>query len=479
MAVTARTRAMFDELLATRHVPLFRSSAALTVNTGVNALLGFAYWVAAARLYPEVAVGSGAAAISALQLGAGIGWTGFQYTLMRYLPQAGRLSRLLVLGSYASGMLIALPAGLAIIAYAGLSGQMSVIADGVPAALLFLLGIAGWVVFSLEDAALIGLRRSAWVPLENGAYGLLKLVILVALASTASALGLLLSWALGALCLIVVVNALLFVRVLQAPRAPGDLPAVPELARFTLGHHAAALVALLPDWIAPLLVIDLVSRQANAYYYAAWTVAFSLRLVFVNIANALIVEGARRERSFAGLLRLAFLLGGVVLVPIIVVTLVAARPILSVFGHHYAAGAGVLELFAIGLVPFSLLNLFVARERVIERVIPAFAAMSVSTIVTIAADVALLPRIGIEGAGVGWGIGQVAGLVIAGVSLAFAVPRGRRRAAVRDATGRPRQFPAPLHREPRAPAVGLANDALHRDRQEARDVAGVSGGRPE
>ena len=37
-----------------RSVPLYRSSFALMLTTGLNGVLGFAYWVLAARLYPAV-----------------------------------------------------------------------------------------------------------------------------------------------------------------------------------------------------------------------------------------------------------------------------------------------------------------------------------------------------------------------------------------------------------------------------------------
>ena len=59
-----------------RRVPLYRSSFALMLTTGLNGLLGFAYWVLAARLYPAKAVGIGAGAISAMTLVSSLGWVG-------------------------------------------------------------------------------------------------------------------------------------------------------------------------------------------------------------------------------------------------------------------------------------------------------------------------------------------------------------------------------------------------------------------
>ena len=76
-----------------RQVPLYRSSFALMLTTGLNGILGFAYWVLAARLYPAKAVGIGAGAISAMTLVSSLGWVGLQYVLLRYVPVAGRAQR--------------------------------------------------------------------------------------------------------------------------------------------------------------------------------------------------------------------------------------------------------------------------------------------------------------------------------------------------------------------------------------------------
>src|SRR6185312_5922794 len=46
-------------------------------------------------------------------------------------------------------------------------------------AVWFVVSTMAWSVFNLQDAALTGLRSAVWVPLENGLYGLVKLLLLV------------------------------------------------------------------------------------------------------------------------------------------------------------------------------------------------------------------------------------------------------------------------------------------------------------
>jgi hypothetical protein len=51
---------------------LFRNAYALMLNTGISAVLGLGFWLAAARYYSESAVGQGSAAIAAMKFLAGL-----------------------------------------------------------------------------------------------------------------------------------------------------------------------------------------------------------------------------------------------------------------------------------------------------------------------------------------------------------------------------------------------------------------------
>ncbi len=409
-------------------IPLVRHSIALIVNTGLNGVLGFVYWLAAARLYPASIVGTGAAAISGLLLAASIGWTGLQYALMRFLPASGGRSTRLVLFTYAAALAIALPAALAFLVYAAGTRELRPLSDSAGGILGFVGAVAIWAVFSLQDAALIGLRRSVWVPLENAVYGALKLALLVLLAFLASSWGLLISWVAGAAALVIVVNALLFGRVLAERRGqPDRLPGTRQIVGFAAGHHLVALVAALPDTLVPLLILGLLSERDNAYYYAAWTVSYSLRLVVMNIANALTVEGAHDTHAFEDLIRSSVRLGLAVLTPVLVGTLLLADIVMALFGDGYRSAALLLRLFALSLVPFAVVTLFIVTERIGQRVRGAAVVVAVSTGVTVLLDVVLVPRLGIDGAGIGWLVAQLAAAVTAAAIVVLRHSRDRAR----------------------------------------------------
>ncbi|MDX6643270.1 MAG: hypothetical protein QOD76_1232 [Solirubrobacteraceae bacterium] len=434
----AAARAFLRRLAGTRYLPIYGSSYALFLTAGANALLGLVFWVAAARLYPASVVGLGAGGISALQLVATVGWVGLQFTLLRYLPVAGLKRRRLVALVYGAGMGAGLVA--AVVFTLLLAGDLRVayVADAPLSAIAFCVSVLVWVVFTLQDAVLVGIRRAYLVPIENTIYGALKLLLLVVLSAIDDPWTLLGVWVGGTGLLVVVVNGFLFRRLLIADGQPPRLPGTATLARFSAGQTAVAVASMIPDFLVPLLVLRYLDQATNAYYYAAWTVGFSTRLLPVNIANVLTVEGAYGEHSIWSLLRSVVRLCVATLGPVIIVLLLGADVVLSVFGPRYAdAAAPLLRYFAIGLVPFTVVTLVIAIDRVRERFGAALMIASVGTATTIGLDLVLIPANGITGAGLGWLVGQTAA---AAAALASAGRMARRR-----------QQDAPPHLEQAAP----------------------------
>ncbi len=397
-----------------RRVPLYRSSFALMLTTGFNGVLGFAYWVLAARLYPAKAVGLGAGAISAMMLVSSLGWIGLQYVLLRFVPVAGGAQTRLVKQIYAAAIGIGLAAGGVFLAgFAHLAG-LGILTQSPLTVTVFVVTIAVWIVFSLQDPVLIGLRRAGWVPIENATFGVIKAVLLVVLAASASAWAIFGAWALGLIGLVLVINAALFGRFLRQERdVPSRLPARRQLIRFATGHHFVAVTAAIPDSLVSLLVLGFMPGTANAYYYSAWAVSFSLRLLAVNMSNALTVEGALAESKVRSLVRQVSRLAVVVVIPLVVGVVILAGPIMRAFGPGYEHATSLLRLFALALVPFTIVNFVIAVERIRQRIGPALLIAGVSTFATIGLDLWLIPSAGLTGAGLGWLTGQVLAALVA------------------------------------------------------------------
>ena len=387
---------------------LYRNSAALIVNTGLSAILGFGYWLAAARVLSPSELGIGAVAVTGTMLAANFGWAGIQFVVLRYLPAAGRSSARLSAGSYLVAVALAALASMALLLFFGGDSSVAMIIEHplAPPAMVAAAGL--WVVFSLQDAALTGLRQSPWIPAENTLYGLAKLGLLLILAPMVGWVSLPISWFAPTMVLVPLVSALVVRRV----RWDTDEPSLPTLARmteFAAGQHVIAMAVSVPELLLPVVVLTLAGSEASAFYITAWTVAFSIRLIALNVVNAFTVEGAHRGEEGQLLRQAALLLGGII-VPVLLVVFLTSEVVMGLFGSSYSReSADLLKLFAVGLLPYSVTTFFLALERIRSRVSRAVAVTFTSAVTILALTVWLVPSVGILGAGIAFVVGNLVG----------------------------------------------------------------------
>ena len=66
---------------------------------------------------------------------------------------------------------------------------------GSPVGLLLLIGgTVCWSIFNLQDGVLAGLRRTGWVPIENGIYAVVKILVLLVGVLILPSMGIVVSW---------------------------------------------------------------------------------------------------------------------------------------------------------------------------------------------------------------------------------------------------------------------------------------------
>ena len=296
-------------------IPLYRSSFALILTTAANAGLGLIFWTLAARLYSTEEVGRGAAAVAALQLASMIGCTGLTPALVRLLPPSRAGTMRLVLGTYAAGVSVAVLAGLCVIVATNLGVEELAVPGYV-----YLLAIPIFALFTLQDGVLIGLRREGLVPVENAAYGVVKIALLIAF-STAGAWGIFVSWSITALLLVIPVNLLLFIRFI--PVHPRGIPNRTRSSALAISFVSPAaitssgLLMALPDFLMPIIVLQVEGAAENAFFFAAWSLVWPLRLIASNIANAFTAQAAEDDSRARDLLMKAGLLTLAIFAPLV------------------------------------------------------------------------------------------------------------------------------------------------------------------
>lgn len=382
--------------------PLFRNAYALMVNTVVNSGLGLLYWIVAARAFTDAEVGRGSALVSLMVLVSTVTQLNFAGALVRFLPRAGLGARSLITSAYGIAAAAAVLGTTAVMAYCHfLLRPGDALWVSAEFAAWFVLSTTVWSVFNLQDAALTGLRSAIWVPLENGVYGLVKLVLLVVVAHTSLAEGVFTSWTLPVIALVVPVNLLIFQRILPRHAAPdAEIPRA-TLRRYMAGDYAAQLASQLSSTFLPVLIVSLLGAEEGAYFVPAQTIFAAMSMLSMSITSALVVEAAKDpdqapRHALAVLRRIC-----VTVLPAAVLVMLAAPLVLSLFGEHYRNGATtVLQLMMASLFPRVIVSLYVTKCRLENRTYLLAAMQAVQAVILIACTVLLAPVVGLVA--VGW-----------------------------------------------------------------------------
>lgn len=447
------------------HTSLYRTAWALIVNTGGTTVLGFVYWAVVAHLYDRQTLGRASALISALLLLSMVTQLNLSSVLPRFLPVAGRFSGRFIAYSYGVSSLTALPVAAGFVfLMPRLSAQWRFLGSSGLLQLLFIVAALVWGIFALEDAALTGLRRAEVIPVENLAYGILKLVLVIGVARLLPAAGIFASWTIPLLVVIPIVNALVFRRFLRPGGQAGAGFRVRQVARYASLDYLASLAAQAYPMVLPLLVLSVLGPAANGSFYIAWTISAGLTLVATNFGMSLMVEAAAAPHKLAELTRGIIARCALVTVLGAAVLALGARPILHIYGAAYAAHAvSLLGLLAIGSIPRAAVIITWSLDRVAGRVGRAAITQAVLALLVLAGSRYLVKDFGINGIGYAW---VAANLAISIVRMPTLIATVRHRPAVQAASAGGNYSPLGL-------LVALSLAETHRKHEGSRHTPAV------
>jgi O-antigen/teichoic acid export membrane protein len=352
--------------------PLFRNAYALMINGGLTGVLGLGYWLLAARLYSPDIVGRNSAVLQAILFVSGL--TAINYMLIRYVPQSGRRTARLVIGSYAVGSLTGAVIGLGFLLTLGAWGPSFAGLGHVGPAVWFIVGVVAWNIFAQQDGVFTGLRRAGWVPVENMIFGVIKIALLIPFATLAPANGILLSTVLPAVIAVFPVNWLIFRRLIPAHAAATDgrqrPPTLGQIGRYMGGDYVGSLFSHASINLIPVVVAAHIRPADNAFFMMAWVLGAMLDLLATNMAMSLTVEGAFDGTLLAETCRAALRRTVMLVAPAAVLVIVAAPIGLRVFGESYVHGSGLLRLLAAAALPKAIIEIYMGVLRVQSRTRP-------------------------------------------------------------------------------------------------------------
>ncbi|AOR35209.1 hypothetical protein BFF78_32790 [Streptomyces fodineus] len=385
--------------------PLFRNAYALMLNTGISAVLGLGFWLAAARYYSESAVGQGSAAIAAMKFLAGLTAVTLTGALARFIPVAGKRTGTLIFRTYAgSSLLVALAAGVFLLTLDSWGPSYRFL-HGTVNGLGFIVAVIAWNLLTLQDGVLTGLRSATWVPVGNTVFSAVKLALLVAFAVAVPTAGVFVSWVAAIATSVVPLGWLVFRRLVprhvKATEGRAEPPTLRQVGRFLAGDYTGSLFSLAVIYLVPVIIASQVSSAENAYFYIATTIGGTTDLLAINMGASLTVEGSLDPGRLAANTRAALKRMARIMLPIAGLLIIGAPWILGVFGTGYAhAATPLLRWLAVGSMLRVVIETYFAVLRARSRTAGLAWLQGLLCVLVLGLTLLLLPRMGLTGAGV-------------------------------------------------------------------------------
>jgi O-antigen/teichoic acid export membrane protein len=250
-----------------------------------------------------------------------------------------------------------------------LSSELRLLGSGFDTVLLCATTVSLTAAGLVVDLALIGVLRGDLQFARNVIMAAAKLGLLVAVAVlplTDRGLAIYFSWFGGTLVSFIAVAGF---RRLPAGAYRPQWTLLRRLGSSALQHHALNLSLQIPALLMPLIVTVFLSATTNAYFYVASMISGLVYVVPVALSTALYAAGSHEPATFARKIRLTLGLSFVTGTLANAFLLVAAEPLLGIFGRAYAQQvATVLQLMALGVFPGMIKIHFVAVCQTHKRV---------------------------------------------------------------------------------------------------------------
>lgn len=373
-----------------RNQDLLRNAGSLAATTGLTSVFGFAYWIYAARVFPQQAVGYGSAAISTMTLLGSIGMFGIGTMLIGELPRRESRGGLIMAGLVASfvGSLV-LGIGFALVSLA-FGDHFAEIAGTFGRMAIFSFGVAITGVTFVFDEATIGLMRGGLQLSRNVAVSIAKMAALPCcglILHDVFGVGIELSWVLGTLVSIVPVIVLIRRGGSSALHRP-DWESFRQLGKVTMAHNWLNLAINTPPKLIPVLVVIVVSPSSNAAFYVAMMLVGFLGMVPTHLSTVLFAIASAAPEVISEKLRFVLRMSLMIGIPGGLILALSGHFVLSIFGPSYARlGTGPLWLLIVCFLPGIPNIVYIAVCRATGRVNQAAAFLSVAAAIQMAAIV--------------------------------------------------------------------------------------------
>ena len=385
--------------------PLYRNALFLMANTVVTSGLGFFFWMVVARFYTEAEVGWGSAIISTLSLVALISRLGLGAALIRFLPKAEKPEEMIASCFTLSGIVSLALAAIFIAGVELWSPALGFIKENVIFSLAFVFFALFCTLSGVMDFVFVARRRADFVLSKNTVFCLLKIGLPFILVLFFRAFGIVSSWGI-AIGVALAISLFLFIPRVQHRYKPVpklSLGIIKDIWRYSAGNYFANLFLAASPLILPIIIVNLLGAEQNAYFYVAWKIATLLFIIPMAVSQSLFAEGSHFEGELGVNVRRSYRFTFLLLIPAIILVVLLGKWLLLAFGATYSANALMLvQVLALSGIFVGVNRVYFTILRVRGRIRELVAICGFITLAVLLGSYLITPTTGIIGVGYVW-----------------------------------------------------------------------------
>jgi len=401
--------------------PLYVNALYIWLNNITIALIGFLFWILAARQYSTGDIGLASATISSIMLIARLCYLGLGMSIVRFLPESKDGGIKLI--NFSTLAMVAAALVASFIFLSGLhiwSPALQFLHSDILYSTLFTFGTVSFCVSAIQDQIFVGLRKPKYMMIKNLVSGAIRITLIRMLVSSRQSFAIVLAHSAPSLLGIIMTIGWLLRRAMPSYRLslPRKFSLPSGFRSFTFTNHTLFFLLYAPASLFPIILVNTTGADVSAYFYIAWSIAMPLMSVGLALAMSLLSEGSANTVSLHSNLKRALIGGGIVVGIGAAVFIALPELPLSLFGKAYAVEAvQPLRVLAIAAVFCLFTNIYIAiaqiKKQLRELLIIAAIIFSISCV----SGYFLSLRMEALGPAIGWLLSQIVSAAYSGIRL--------------------------------------------------------------
>jgi O-antigen/teichoic acid export membrane protein len=382
--------------------PVYQNTFFLLSSSIIGAVSGFFFWLIAARFYSTSDIGYVSAIASAMGLLSLLSLFGFDITLVRFLPVWKAKNSYINTFITVSLILSLLLSSIFIGGIDLWSPSLQNLRNNQLLILFFISFTATLTVGSLLNSGVfVGLKKTKYSFFMSLAT-IIRIFILP-FCATFGAIGLFALYGLSPI-FSVIIGLFLMSRMFSLRFTPElNREIVPTISSFSVHNYLGKILETIPTFILPIIVINTLGAEENAFFFIAWSIAGILNTVPAAACMVLLSQYVEDRAMFHLRMRKLSITIVVFLLLAISMILIFGKSFLLLFGPEYASHSYyLLVILSLASIPFTLISVYVTMKRYQQNTKSVIYVFGGITVLTLLVSLYLLPVLGIAGIGCAW-----------------------------------------------------------------------------